>query len=96
MVTDKDDSPHLMAPRIRCETYVACAETDIWAPPEVVARLQAALDAAGMPHRLDWYPGAQHGFVFPRREGIYHQPSAERHWERLFDLFHRNLQAAPG
>ena len=26
-----------------------------------------------------------------RREGIYHRPSAERHWERLFALFRRNL-----
>lgn len=93
MVTDSDDSPHRMAPRIRCETYVACAETDIWAPPEAMARLQAALEAAGTPHRLEWYPEAQHGFVFPRREGIYHRPSAERHWERLFALFGRNLRA---
>jgi carboxymethylenebutenolidase len=93
MVTDRDDSPHLMAPRIRCETYVACAETDVWAPPEMVAKLQAALDAAGTPYRLEWYPGAQHGFVFPQREGIYHQVAAERHWERLFDLFRRTLQA---
>ncbi|HZN47550.1 MAG TPA: dienelactone hydrolase family protein [Ramlibacter sp.] len=93
MVTDSDDSPHRMAPRIRCETYVACAETDIWAPPEAMATLQAALEAAGTPHRLEWYPEAHHGFVFPRREGIYHRPSAERHWERLFTLFRRNLQA---
>jgi carboxymethylenebutenolidase len=91
MVTDRDDSPHLMAPRIGCETYVACAETDIWAPPETIARLQAALDAAGTPYRIEWYPGAHHGFVFPRRAGIYHQASAERHWERLFDLFRRRL-----
>jgi carboxymethylenebutenolidase len=94
MVTDGDDSPHRMAPRIRCETYVACAETDIWAPPETVAQLQAALEAAGTPHRIEWYPGAHHGFVFPRREGIYHQVSAERHWERLFSLFRRRLAPA--
>jgi carboxymethylenebutenolidase len=92
MVTDRDDSPHRMAPRIRCETYVACAETDTWAPPEAMAQLQAALDAAGTPYRLEWYPGAQHGFVFPRRAGIYDRPSAERHWERLFALFARNLK----
>jgi carboxymethylenebutenolidase len=96
MVTDRDDSPHLMAPRITCETYVGCAETDIWAPPDIVARLDAALEAAGMRYRLEWYPGAHHGFVFPRREGIYHQPSAERHWERLFDLFRRTLQIPAG
>jgi carboxymethylenebutenolidase len=92
MVTDAEDSPHRLARAIRCETYVACAETDIWAPPETVAQLQQALVAAGTPHRLEWYPGAQHGFVFPRREGIYHPASAERHWERLFDLFDRNLK----
>jgi carboxymethylenebutenolidase len=92
MVTDRDDSPHRMAPRIRCETYVGCAETDTWAPPQAMAQLQAALDAAGTPYRLEWYPGAQHGFVFPRRAGIYDRPSAERHWERLFALFARQLK----
>jgi carboxymethylenebutenolidase len=94
MVTSEDDSPHRLAPRIRCETYVACAETDVWAPPETIATLQAALDAAGTPYRLEWYPGAHHGFVFPRRAGIYDQASAERHWERLFDLFRRNIGPA--
>lgn len=87
----KREELHDMARRIQCETYVACAETDIWAPPEAIAQLQAALQAAGTPHRIEWYPGAHHGFVFPRREGIYHQPSAERHWERLFSLFRRAL-----
>jgi dienelactone hydrolase len=76
LVTERDDSPHRMAGRIRCESYFACAETDIWAPPETVEKLQAALVAAGTPHRIEWYPGAQHGFVFPRREGIYHRASA--------------------
>lgn len=91
MVTDKDDSPHLVCDRIRCEAYFACAETDIWAPPEAVAKLQAALEQAGTKHRIEWYPGAHHGFVFPLRAGVYHQASAERHWERLFSLFRRNL-----
>jgi carboxymethylenebutenolidase len=92
MVTDRADSPHLMPPRIRCESYFACAETDKWAPPADIAKLQAALEAAGTPHRIEWYPGAEHGFVFPLRAGIYHKPSAERHWERLFDLFRRTLR----
>ena len=91
LVTERDDSAHLMAPLIRCETYVACAEIDKWAPPETVTALESALRSAGTPHRIEWYAGAQHGFVFPQRAGIYHQPSAERHWERLFALFRRNL-----
>jgi carboxymethylenebutenolidase len=95
MVTPRDDSPHLMAPGIRCETYIACAEVDKWAAPADMAILKQALEQAGTPHRLEWYPGAQHGFVFPGRAGdIYHQAHAERHWERLFDLFGRKLRAA--
>jgi carboxymethylenebutenolidase len=91
MVTARDDSPHLLAPRIRCETYVACAENDKWALPETIATLEVALREAGTPHRIEWFPGAQHGFVFPSRGEIYDKAGAERHWERLFALFARNL-----
>ena len=57
MVTDKPDSPHRMPPKIRCESYFACAEIDKWAPPADVEKLQAALRDAGTPHRVEWYPG---------------------------------------
>ena len=93
MVTDKPNSPHRIAAQVRCESYFACAEIDKWAPPADVAQLQAALDAADAPHRLEWYPGVEHGFAFPLRAGIYNQAAAERHWVRLFDLFRRNLQS---
>lgn len=96
LVTDQPDSAHLMAARIHCESYFACAEIDQWAPEAVIETLDAALVAGGAPHRIEWYPKAQHGFVFPLRAGIYDQPSAERHWERLFDLFDRTLRAVPG
>jgi carboxymethylenebutenolidase len=96
MATDRPDSPHRMAPRIRCESYFACAEIDKWAPPADIAQLQSALTAAGTPHRIEWYPGAEHGFVFPQRAGIYNPAAAERHWERLFSLFERNLRQPQG
>jgi 3-methylcrotonyl-CoA carboxylase beta subunit len=54
---------------------------------------ESALKAAKVNYRLEWYPGAHHGFAFPLRAGIYDKPSAERHWVRLFDLFRRNLQS---
>ena len=92
MATDKPDSPHRMAPKIRCESYFACAEIDKWAPPADIEQLQAALQAADTPHRIEWYPAVEHGFVFPQREGIYDRAAAERHWERLFDLFARHLR----
>ena len=93
MVTGAPDSPHRMAPKIRCESYFACAEIDKWAPPADIETLQRALQNAGTKHRVEWYPGAQHGFAFPLRAGIYDRAAAERHWERLFSLFRRTLAA---
>ena len=94
MATAAPDSPHRMAPQVRCESYFACAEIDRWASPADIAQLQEALQEAGTQHRIEWYPAVEHGFVFPLRAGIYNKDAAERHWERLFSLFARNLQAA--
>lgn len=94
MVTDAADSPHKVVGQVRCDSYFACAEHDKWAAPEQMATLQAALQAGGTPHRLEWYPGAHHGFAFPLRAGIYDKPSAERHWARLFTLFAKHLKSA--
>jgi carboxymethylenebutenolidase len=91
MATDQPDSPHLLAPKIRCESYFACAEIDKWAPKKDIDTLETALVSAGTPHRIEWYPGAEHGFVFPLRKGIYEPASAERHWERLLEMFGRAL-----
>lgn len=93
LLTEREDSPHRTADQITGEMYFACAETDKYAPTEMIEKLEAHLETSGIRHRVEWYPGAEHGFVFPGRDGIYHQPSAERHWERLFDLFRRNLAA---
>lgn len=92
MVTAKPDSPHLVVPKVVCESYYACAEIDKWMPPADVQTLGAALKEAATPHRLEVYPGVHHGFAFPSRTGIYDQPAAERHWERLFVLFERCLR----
>lgn len=95
MATDKPDSPHLVVRTLRCESYFGCAEIDRWAPPADIAKLQDGLSASSAPHRLEWYPGAEHGFAFPSRAGIYDKAAAERHWERLFSLFDRTLRQKP-
>ena len=92
MATDAPDSPHRIAPQLRCESYFACAEIDKWASPADIDRLESGLREARAPYRIEWYPKAQHGFVFPQRDGAYDRDSAERHWERLFAQFARNLQ----
>ena len=92
LISDRPDSAHLSAGQIEGEIYFACAEKDRWAPREQIEQLDDVLKRAGVNYRIEWYPGAEHGFAFPKREGIYHKPSAERHWERVFALFERNLK----
>ena len=90
LVTDRSDSPHLVASQANAELYFACAETDRWAPMEMVEALAAALEARSRATEVELYPGVSHGFVFPQR-AAYDKAAAERHWERLIALFGRNL-----
>jgi len=90
LVTDKPDSPHLAAQKTGAELYFACAEHDTYAPLEMVEALDASLKTANANAEVELYPGVHHGFAFPQR-AVYDKPAAERHWERLFALFRRNL-----
>ncbi len=91
LCTDAPDSPHRDADKIKGELYFGCAETDEWAPPAMIEQLGAHLGRAKVAHRIEWYPGTHHGFVFPQRTAMYNKAAAERHWERLHDLFKRKL-----
>lgn len=86
-----DGSPADLADQVRGELYFACAETDEYAPTEMIDDLEAHLTAVGANARVEWYPGTHHGFAFPQRP-VYDRDAAERHWERLFALFDRNLR----
>jgi len=95
MVNEHPTSPHRVVARLRCESYFACAEIDKWASKADIAALEEALKDAGIAYRVEWYPGAEHGFAFPQRH-CYDKASAERHWVRLFELFERRLRRADG
>jgi carboxymethylenebutenolidase len=90
LATDAADSPHRNLDRTTAALYVGAAETDSYAPPEVIAEFDVAAHAAGANCRVEWYPGTEHGFVFPGRPQ-YDKPAAERHWLRLHDLFRQAL-----
>ena len=91
LCTDSPESPHRFADKIKGELYVGCAQTDSYAPPEMIAALDAHLRTTPLRYRIETYSETQHGFVFPKREGMYQKAGAERHWERLLALFRRNL-----
>lgn len=89
LVTDKDNSPHLVAKNAPAEFYFACAERDHWAPQEMVDALMR--DLAGANGEVEQYPGTDHGFAFPQRPA-YNKLAAEQHWERVLSLFGRTLR----
>ena len=88
LATDQPDSPHLAAQKTKAELYFACAETDIYAPQEIIDKVTQAM--AGANAEVEVYPGTHHGFAFPKRP-VYDRDAAERHWERLLALYRRNL-----
>jgi len=88
LATDQPDSPHLAAGKTRAELYFGCAETDIYAPMEIIEKLKASMKGANA--EVEIYPGTHHGFAFPKRP-VYDRGAAERHWERLLALYRRNL-----
>ncbi len=91
IVTDKDDSPHLGLGQVTGELYYGFAETDIAAPPEMIAALRVALDKAGTRYGLDIYPGSLHGYCFAERQA-YHPIAAEQSWSKVFALWDRALK----
>ena len=90
LVTDQPDSPHLAAEKTKAELYFGCAETDIYAPKEIVEKVKHAMQGANA--EVEIYPNTHHGFAFPKRP-VYDRDAAERHWERLLALYRRNLKS---
>jgi carboxymethylenebutenolidase len=92
LAVDAADSPHRGFADTAGEIYIAAAETDEYATPEMIAAVEEAIETSGVNGRVEWYPGTHHGFAFPGRGKIYDKPAAERHWARLHSLFERNLK----
>jgi carboxymethylenebutenolidase len=90
LATDQPDSPHLAAQKTKAELYFACAETDVYAPQDIIDKVKQAVTGANA--EVEIYPGTHHGFAFPKRP-VYDRDAAERHWERLLALYRRNLSA---
>jgi carboxymethylenebutenolidase len=90
LATDKPDSPHLLAPKMKGRVYVAGAIEDPSFPDDMKARLEDALGKAGVDHVVETYP-AKHGWVF-RDTPSYDAPACERHWQSLLALFAAKLK----
>jgi carboxymethylenebutenolidase len=91
IVTDKDDSPHLLLDQIQGELYYGFAERDQHVPDHVIPALRDALKAAGTKSLVEEFAGTDHGFCFSER-AVYAPEASEASWARLFDLWERNLK----
>jgi carboxymethylenebutenolidase len=88
MVSDDEESAHLLAPRVRAEVYWGHADEDQSMTPENIATLDQAMDDAGVRHTTELYAGAQHGYTMSDM-GAYDEAAAERHFTALFALLGR-------
>ena len=92
LVTDKPDSPHLLAPKIKARMYFGIASNDDARQPDAKDKLKQAFAAANVPAEIEVYPGALHGWCvpdMPLQDGkpIYSKPDAERAWSKLVALY---------
>ena len=96
LVTDKPDSPHLLAPKIKARMYFGIAANDDARQPDAKDKLREAFAAAKVPAEIEVYAGAQHGWCvpdMPSRNGqpIYNKADAERAWSKLVTLYKEAL-----
>ena len=91
LVTDKPDSPHLLAPKIRARMYFGIASNDDQRQPDAKDKLRTAFAAAKVPAEIEVYP-AKHGWCVPDMPvdngvPIYSRPEAEKAWSKLVALY---------
>jgi carboxymethylenebutenolidase len=96
LVTDKPDSPHLLAPKIKAHMYFGIASNDDARQPDAKDKLKEAFAAAKVPADIEVYAGALHGWCvrdMPLQNGapIYNKADAERAWGTLVALYNTSL-----
>jgi carboxymethylenebutenolidase len=91
LVTDKPDSPHLLAPRIKARLYFAIASDDDAREPAVKDRLKEAFAAARVRAEIEVYPHAKHGWCVPDDKAAANEADAQRAWRKLVALYRAEL-----
>jgi len=90
LVTDAPDSPHLEVDRVDAALYLGFGESDSVTPVSTIPPLREALEQAGVDHRIEVFPGAEHGFSLPGRPA-YDEAAAEQTWAGTLALLAERL-----
>jgi carboxymethylenebutenolidase len=97
LVTDKPDSPHLLAPKIKAKMYFGIAMSDDKQQPDAKDKLKEAFIAANNPADIEVYGDAYHGWCvsdMPKQAdgaSTYNKPDAEKAWAKLSTLYKSSL-----
>ncbi len=90
LATDAEDSPHKKFQQIKAEIYIGHADQDKSMPPEQMEKIEVALKQAQVRGRAELFEGCAHGWTMSDLPA-HNEAGEHKHWERLFDLFSRNL-----
>ncbi|MEU6912428.1 dienelactone hydrolase family protein [Streptomyces olindensis] len=88
VVADGPDGLHRLLSPITAEVHLGHAASDL--TPEALGELNRALDAAGVDHTSEIYPGTVHGFTMSDTDA-FDAAALRRHWDRLLPLLERTL-----
>jgi carboxymethylenebutenolidase len=92
LVTEAPDSPHRLVAGLTARVHLGLSENDMSA--DALGELTRALDAAGVRHTTEIYPGTVHGYSMSDTDAF--DPAAlDRHWDRLLTLLGSTL-GGPG
>lgn len=97
LVTPNENSPHLLAPKIKARMYFGIADNDDKQQPDAKDKLKEAFAAAKVPAEIEVYSQSQHGWCVPdmppQANGmpIYNKPDADRAWGKLLALYKAGL-----
>jgi len=91
LVTDKPDSPHLLASKIKAKMYFGIAANDDMRQPDAKDKIKESFGAAKVTAEIEVYTSL-HGWCIsdmPMQNGapIYNKPDAERAWGKLLALY---------
>ena len=96
LVSDKPDSPHLLAPKINARLYVGIAASDDARQPDAKEKLNEAFSSAHVAAEIEVYP-AKHGWCMadmPVEDGtaVYNAAEAERAMRKVLELYGKALK----
>ena len=90
LASDAEDSPHLLASKMKAGFLIAIAANDDERDPNAKVLLREAFDANNVRAEIEVYKDTLHGWC-PPDSAVYHEEQAERAWSRLLALFEKEL-----